>query len=499
MKKKVFSYLILVFLILSIAPAINFYSGVKKLKVKYIYNVDFIIPTINSFLYSYGLNIKPGQVIVGKQGWLYLGDDYENVVSLARDGIDSSYIKSAIVKNNTLHGWERFFISEGVKDFKVLVGPNKLSIYPEFLPDWIKISESKKIDILQSVNNDEYYIYPQSIFTSAKKLYEGHDLYYKTDTHWNDFGAWVAFDYFMKEIKIKNPELNYNQTVLLKKSIEINGGDLAGFLRLTGSLKDREQVLEILPYSKVKIDCQRFYTNEKINCNNNAKIISQQEPLLVISKGSQNDKKVLWLRDSFGTALSPYMASVFSNVIQIHYGNLNKEKLINIVEEFKPDYVFMTIVERSIDGGLPTGYPEIQLDKYDTHSYASEYIASNDLEKEGGSFSISGRDPFLIYKLEHKVNSEFNDTVAISLTCDSDKKENVNVQLFWKKDENDAFSEVNSVRRSISQGISYIEPNLNPSWSAGEDVQYLRLDIESSSTNKCAKFNIKNLVFNKNL
>lgn len=499
MKSKVFVFFAIVFFTLSIVPIVNLVLGVKKFKVKYLYNIDFIIPKLNGFLYDYGLNAYPGQVVIGKNNWLYLGDDYADTITLAREGIDPSYIKNAIAKKNKLDAWDGFFKSKGVKDFKILVGPNKSSVYPEFLPDWVKLSESRKINILMEATNSEYYIYPENILLSAKEIYEGHDLYHKTDTHWNNLGAWVVFDHFIKEIKIKNPEINYNQNILLKRPVEISAGDLSGFLRLTGSLKDQQQIIEFLPSFDVETECHTFYAGEKIECVGNPKIISQKEPLLVTATGSLNDKKLLWIRDSFGTAMSQYMARTFSNVIQVHYDNLDKDKLIDIVEDFKPDYVFMTIVERSIDGGLPLEYPETGLAKDNMYSYSSELIASNDLEKKDDGFYISGEDPFLIYKLEREVDGEFNDTVAISLMCDGYEKESVDIQVFWKKNENDNFSEVNSARYLISQGISYVEPSLNSNWNSEESIQYLRLDIESSSINKCMKFNIKNLVFNKSL
>lgn len=493
MKNKVFSFFILVFLILSIVPAINFYSGVKKLKIKYIYNVDFIIPMINRFLYSYGVNVKPGQVIVGKQGWLYLGDDYAETVTLARQGINSSYIEKAVAKREELDSWNAFLKSKGVKDFKILIGPNKSSVYPEFLPSWFELSKNKKIEALIDITNNNYYISSESALFSAKEISPEHDLYYKTDTHWNRLGAWIAFDYFIREIKDKNPEINYNQKISIKSIVEKNNGDLSGFLRLPGEIKDQDHIVEILPYSEIVTDCQIFYTNEKVECSNNPEIISQPEPLLVSSVGSLNNKKVLWIRDSFGTAVSPYMARTFSNVIQVHYDNLDKEKLINIVEDFSPDYVFMTIVERSIDGGLPVSYPEVDSYKSIVHSYPAELIGSNDLEIKDNSFYISGDDPFLIYKLASEVSVGFNDTIAISLTCAGNRQENVNIQLFWKKDERYSFSEENSARYSISQGNSYVKP----SWSVEGTVKYFRLDIESSLTNKCMKFNINNLIFNK--
>jgi hypothetical protein len=68
---------------------------------------------------------------------------------------------------------------------------------------------------------------------------------------------------------------------------------------------------------------------------------------LVKSKNALNHKRVLWLRDSFGTAMEPYMAATFSETLQIHYKWVTPEMFARLVNSYKPDYVFITVVERA--------------------------------------------------------------------------------------------------------------------------------------------------------
>lgn len=497
MKNKVFLFFILAVLILGLVPLINLMAGVKSFKVKYIYNIDFVIAKANSFLYDYGLNLNPGQVIIGKDDWLYLGNDHANTVTAARSGFDASYIRTALNKKRKLDAWGDFFKSKGVQDFKVLVGPNKSSIYPEFLPDWFEVSENNKVDVLNSITKKQHYIYPRSVLLQAKALENAHDLYYKTDTHWNRWGAWIAFDDFMRKIQKDNPEINYDLQAVLRDPVAINGIDLSGFLRLTLELKDQQQILEFLPDTPVKTTCHVFYTHEHVECAHNPEIVSQPEPLLVTAVGAQNNKKVLWIRDSFGTALSPYMSRVFSNTVQVHYDHLNQEKLVKLVDEFKPDYVFVTIVERSIDGGLPFEYPVLDMNQKSTYSFNSEIAGLHDMQHANGIFSIAGDDPFIVYKLERELPGEVGDSVTVSLACAGDTQGKTDVQLFWKGREHDDFSEKNSVRSVVSQGTTQIELGLNMVWNAQESIQYLRLDIEPSSFAGCMKFTVQDLFLNK--
>ena len=136
------------------------------------------------------------------------------------------------------------------------------------------------------------------------------------------------------------------------------GGDLAGFLRLTASLADSEPKINALnlPVETIQFD---FYTKKILHQGGNPPVGSPTEPLLVVSKRALNEKKVLWLRDSFGTAMSPLMAATFSDVVQLHWGEALKPsgKFVQLVEEWKPDYVFFTVVERGARDPIFTAHP----------------------------------------------------------------------------------------------------------------------------------------------
>ena len=47
------------------------------------------------------------------------------------------------------------------------------------------------------------------------------------------------------------------------------------------------------------------------------------------------------------TAMSPFMAATFTETLQLHYDEAHPELFARMVETFKPDYVFITVVERA--------------------------------------------------------------------------------------------------------------------------------------------------------
>ncbi|HEU4853968.1 MAG TPA: hypothetical protein VFS89_01615 [Nitrosospira sp.] len=100
--------------------------------------------------------------------------------------------------------------------------------------------------------------------------------------------------------------------------------------------------------------------------------------LLVKSKNALNQKRVLWLRDSFGTAIAPFMAATFSETLQLHYAAAHPELLARLVDTYKPDYVFITVVERGARRKRFGSFPPLAL--------SSEEAENSTLASRGVSF-----------------------------------------------------------------------------------------------------------------
>ena len=79
-------------------------------------------------------------------------------------------------------------------DLYYVVVPNKSSVYYEFLPNNIHVSEDyfdtvyKKMKNEKAINNLYYNL------DLLRKMKSEHETYYRTDTHWTDFGAYIYFN-----------------------------------------------------------------------------------------------------------------------------------------------------------------------------------------------------------------------------------------------------------------------------------------------------------------
>lgn len=353
MKRYVTAFLVIAALSLSIAPAVNIAIApeLKRdewLSKKFLYNMDFASALLAATLYPMGISTSPNQVIIGFDDWLYMGDEYQDSISYARRPANAKDIALGQQIGNAAQAWETYFASKGVKLFRVMVAPDKGTIYPEHMPAWARPTSHGVTDALFSGTGAAQYIDFRSVLLKDKGKHP-QALYYKTDSHWNTLGTAIAFQHFAQHAGAAAPEIEWPAAAAYELSSVTpkNGGDLANFLRLTNRLNDLEPLVRAYepPAQTSRYD---FDTKKIIGFGPSPRIGSPLQPLLFKTESALNKKKVLWLRDSFGAAMSPLMSATFSDVLQLHWSKAVNPggRLVQLVEEFKPDYVFYTVVER---------------------------------------------------------------------------------------------------------------------------------------------------------
>ena len=363
MARRTAIFLSAVLLSLLIVPVANILSAPNfqaiKWKKTFLYNMDFGSRWLAKVLYPFGISTDPKQVIIGRDGWLYLGDQYAQAVSVDRRPPTEAEIKLGKQIGAATAAWNAYLSSKGVQLFRILIGPNKGTIYPEHLPTWAKPASPNATDALLAGAGTTYYVDPRISLLAAKANHK-EPLYYKTDTHWNFLGAGIAFRSFAQQIGTVARQLRWP----LDKAYEVSrvvpraGGDLARFLRLEADFAESEPIIYALdlPVETTQYD---FGTNQVVHRGGNPTVGVQLRPLLISSVGALNKTKVLWLRDSVGTVISPLMAATFSEVLQLDWSEGIKPggRIIQLVEDWKPNYVFFTVVERSSRAEWFANYP----------------------------------------------------------------------------------------------------------------------------------------------
>lgn len=365
MKHRATLFLIALLASLLIVPAVNL-SRVRNVEAitwekSFFYNMDFASSFAAKWLYPLGISINSKSVVIGRDDWLFLGDSFQATLSTARQptGPEDAQLTKQI--GVAAAAWDAYFASKGVQLFRVMMGPNKGSIYPEHLPRWAQPISPNATDALFSETGDVLYVDLRAPLLKAKAQQQA-DLYYKLDTHWNNLGAALAFRAFGQQVSAAAPELIWppSEAYALKSSEETRGGDLANFLRLPTQLSDTRLTIRAsdYPLQSTRID---FDTQKVLHTGGHLRTIPPTKPVLVRSSNALNNKKVLWLRDSFGDSMSLMMEATFSDVLQLHWHEAVKPggRLVQLVDSWKPDYVFFTVVERDARNGWLTVPPPV--------------------------------------------------------------------------------------------------------------------------------------------
>lgn len=363
MKAKVYTFLLIAALITGALPTYNLahrvmegnYKNLGWKKLGSLYAVDGLMLLLGDQAHARGLSINSQDVLIGKDLWLfYLGGTVysETTVESKRRGISPDRAVALARVIAWMTGWNDWLRKNGVQEFRFMIGPDKESIYPEYLPAWAAPAKVQISDILPDVVPPTLYVdtYPPIRAASARYAGKAPPLttYYKNDTHWNHAGAWAAMEALMESLEATRPSLARLDPALGTPVGETDkiGGDLGSFLRLSKPLRD--------PYIILKFDTEVSPRTEYYNVASGQRLapddpnISEAPHYLTEMKTSNalNQKKVLWLHDSFGIGMYGFMRATFSDILHIHPQNISQDALAALVKSYKPDYVIVTVVER---------------------------------------------------------------------------------------------------------------------------------------------------------
>ena len=148
--------------------------------------------------------LKNEKAMAGKDNWLFT-KRWNSVEMLQNKELFSDEDLQEIKEN--LEGIKKWAAKRGIK-FYVFLIPDKERIYPEYYPkEFKKVREESKIGQLYDFIRTQTsvpVVYPYEALMAAKP---NHILYYKTGTHWNHRGAYVAYKEMMKMLKKDFPSL----------------------------------------------------------------------------------------------------------------------------------------------------------------------------------------------------------------------------------------------------------------------------------------------------
>lgn len=256
-------------------------------------------------------------VVIGKKSWLFYSaeksvEDYQGMVRFTDAELEriASNLQEA---NNASEASGAQFI--------FIVGPNKQTIYPEYMPSkYVRFQNETRYDQLLEYLRAHSKI---NIVDVRDTLIRGKDdfqTYYATDTHWNDFGGYLAYDKLMNALPAYHPHSREDfsiSTVSYKMQLD---------LALMLSMKLDDTIVSLVP-----------------QFNRTSNVIQSDNYLTSYLNESQGGKLLMY-RDSFGAAMMPYLADHFKSSIFLTDFKVEKSK----IAEEKPSIIVLEIVERNL-------------------------------------------------------------------------------------------------------------------------------------------------------
>lgn len=272
------------------------------------------------------------RVVIGDDGWLFFNGVLSERGSASRALGDWMFSEEdlAIIKNN-MEVNERIFNSQGV-EFAVFIAPNKEAVYIDKIPEkYRRISDYTAVDQLVDYlkeNTDINVIYPKEEIMEFRKNNPDIITYRKLDTHWNNVGAYIGAKALADAIGEYLPpidEVNIDGTVVDE------GGDTSSIQNVI--IKKGDMSYSITGFSDVETKCTEsdFWHN-----------------LCYETEGS-NGKTMVMRRDSFMTAMAPYISTCFKKGRYVHKDNFNGQYVfdedadiyvVESVERHIPDFTW---------------------------------------------------------------------------------------------------------------------------------------------------------------
>ncbi len=241
-------------------------------------------------------------VLVGKNKWLFFsgGDLVENNVYPAR------FDSRELVEWQTLLEHRRDWLAKQGIRYLFVIAPDKHAIYPEYLPDsLVNVPTQTKLDqfvAYMRANSTVEVLDLRPALMQAKKI---RPTYLMTDTHWNQYGAFVGYQALIRALSDDIPGLEpLSYKAFNVETREQAAGDLAEMLGQEQSMREMDCPSfaprpPLLPLCVTRVP---ELLGKKWNTG--------MEP--VITENPNQTGKVLAFRDSFSIAWVPFIGQNFN-------------------------------------------------------------------------------------------------------------------------------------------------------------------------------------------
>ena len=275
-------------------------------------------------------------VLMGREGWLYwLGEDGRSLDRNFRGTLGVQDAELAAVASE-LKRRRDFLAARGIP-YLVTIVPEKFTIYPEYLPRWVTPASTPtplaRLEALLAADGSVHYVDLVRPLRGAKSSTL---LYYRTDSHWNLFGATVGYERIMRALQGALPDGRLQAIAAPVQPVYVPGvdwywGDLARMVGVPYFYREPDYA----PLAKVRDDPGHCAQRDA----------SVTDPDLEIYHCARPEQpKAVVYRDSMAISLIPLLSENFRSVVYVSNHRLDPV----LIERERPDVVIEEMVERGL-------------------------------------------------------------------------------------------------------------------------------------------------------
>ncbi|CCZ22940.1 putative uncharacterized protein [Acetobacter sp. CAG:977] len=290
-----------------------------------------IIDLYNSFQNTFNKHFERHGVIIGKNGWMFHGrlSNFKGT-----DAFSEAELQK--IKDNLIR-LQNFCDKHGIKLY-IAVSPYKHHIYPEFYPEEVKrpndVDREDRLEqfLIRELPDTKFVYFKKALLDEKEKSKDW--LYFKTDHHWTDKGAYTGYRALMELIEKDFPSV---KPVSLSEYVRTTGRKVRA--ECDRNFNEGTQYLSLAYHDESLFDLDYvFYDHKHLS---DLKIDDQCKA----QSFARNDKaapyKVFYITDSQGENFMEFLGHTFRDIQKRRY---NAE----IKERRKNENIYMPFYENDI-------------------------------------------------------------------------------------------------------------------------------------------------------
>ncbi|MTI96232.1 MAG: hypothetical protein FH749_12275 [Firmicutes bacterium] len=262
----------------------------------------------------------------GRDRWVLAKADIErallrtenNGIYFGRNGfLFEHYREPGAALDTNIRQLNRFAQLAGELPVHMLLAPNSIAVYPEYLPRYATVYD--QLAVKEKVAAE---IEPAIEFVSvhgALREYRDEYLYFRTDHHWTMRGAYYAY------AKLA-PALGFTPLPLSDFTAEIVSTEFWGtyFSRANNRWLESDTIEILRPLNPISVDVwfndregrynKLFFTHHLDTRDQYSLFLDGNHPQTIITSDVGNGKKLLMFKDSYAHVLIPYLTAHYEEI-----------------------------------------------------------------------------------------------------------------------------------------------------------------------------------------